>query len=190
MGRERRRGEGLSPRERVIQVQISFAEVRRFVDRIPIALLERYRALPYAEADGFLILATDRAWTPLEVDDVTFRTGRRVRLNRVPASATFDRMLFAVAKGISLDDLAGEMEIGCHPGFRLKCPLNWFELEKTEDELARFCRVCDQTVHLATSSSDRQTHHDRGHCVAFREMSQQAESTIDMGYVVDVSEDE
>jgi hypothetical protein len=91
---------------------------------------------------------------------------------------------------VSLGDLSGEMEIGCDPRFQLKCPLDWFELEKTEDALARHCRVCAETVYFATTESERRARLERGHCVAFREVSQNSDSAISMGYVVDVSGDD
>ncbi len=170
-------------------MHISIDRVRSLIDRFPRPLLERYRLLPYAEEEGHMLLATDQPCVALTLDELTFRMGRgSFRLNRVPPSASFDRLLFAVVNELNLDDLAGEMEIDCDCRFELRCPLDWFELGKTHDPLARLCRVCDQTVYFATTESQRQALRERGHCVAFREVGRDPSAVV-MGYVVDLTDE-
>jgi hypothetical protein len=52
--------------------------------------------------------------------------------------------------------------------FSFQCPIDWEELETTEDANRRFCQTCQRQVRLITSNTELESARSRGHCVAIK----------------------
>jgi len=57
----------------------------------------------------------------------------------------------------------------CEYEFEYKCPLEWKNLEKTEDSQVRFCNECKKNVYRCKTNKDFDKHIQLNHCIAGNE---------------------
>lgn len=54
----------------------------------------------------------------------------------------------------------------CNDFFELRCPMNWNDLEGTDNVGVRFCRECKDRVFFCRTANEALNHAKAGHCVA------------------------
>ena len=64
--------------------------------------------------------------------------------------------------------------------FRYKCTKEWDSLTKTENELIRYCEVCDRGVHHCKDEKELLEAMANNWCVAIQITTSETESVIDM----------
>lgn len=53
-----------------------------------------------------------------------------------------------------------------HCEFEYSCPLNWGDLESTEDEMVRYCQQCEKSVTLWLDDAQIDAAWEQGRCIA------------------------
>lgn len=53
-----------------------------------------------------------------------------------------------------------------HCEFEYSCPLNWGDLESTEDEMVRYCQQCEKNVTLCMDDAQIDAAWEQGKCIA------------------------
>lgn len=56
---------------------------------------------------------------------------------------------------------------GCEYKVKYKCPLEWNNLEETEDSEIRFCNECNKNVYHCETSIDIDKHIKLNNCIAY-----------------------
>jgi hypothetical protein len=63
--------------------------------------------------------------------------------------------------------------------FAFKCDKKWDDLEETQEELIRFCNMCEKEVHFCEDDDELARNVRLNRCVAFNKL----ETLVEMGYV-------
>ena len=54
----------------------------------------------------------------------------------------------------------------CDEIFKFKCPLDWSDLQETEEQKIKFCNQCENNVFLCETDEETIEHAKQGHCIA------------------------
>lgn len=54
----------------------------------------------------------------------------------------------------------------CDEIFTFKCPLDWSDLEETDQQKIKFCNQCENNVFLCETDEETIEHAKQGHCIA------------------------
>ena len=126
---------------------------------VPESVARENAVMPVDLNRDFLTLACPNDnFGPVEEDRLHFILKRPLRWVRVAR----DDILASIQRHYGL---SGGVD-NCTWSFRYQCPHRWINFASTDDDVIRYCSVCQRNVHLCYDDDDVIRHASVGHCIA------------------------
>ena len=122
-------------------------------------------------------VVTDSSVDLNRIEYVFRNADKTFKLQQVDPSPEFNEALafYATRAGTHSDV---EWEISCDERYKQKCPLNWFQLEETDNPEVRNCGLCSKPVHLVKDFDEAKLIAKNGLCTAYASVDNFDEAEI------------